>query len=93
QLARIVLLRGLRIGIFGTSIGVGISLAFAIIQRTWHPITLDGTIYYVSALPVSLSPAPYLIVPAISIALVVMATVVPILAARRISPARALRFG
>jgi lipoprotein-releasing system permease protein len=93
QLARIVLLRGLRIGILGTSVGVGISLAFAIIQRTWHPITLDGTIYYVSALPVSLSPAPYLIVPAISLALVVMATVVPILAARRISPARALRFG
>lgn len=92
QIARIVLLRGMRIGLIGISIGVGISLAFAIIQRTWQPITLDGTIYYVSALPVSLSPLPYLIVPAISLTLVFLASLIPIIAARKISPVQALRF-
>lgn len=92
QIARIVLLRGMRIGLIGIGIGVGISLAFAIVQRTWQPITLDGTIYYVSALPVSLSPLPYLIVPAISLTLVVFASLIPIIAARKISPVQALRF-
>lgn len=92
RIARIVLLRGLRIGLIGIGIGVSISFAFAMIQRTWQPITLDGTIYYVSALPVSISPLPYLIVPAISLTLVILASLIPIVAARKISPVQALRF-
>lgn len=92
RIARIVLLRGVRIGLIGIGIGVSISFAFAMIQRTWQPITLDGTIYYVSALPVSISPLPYLIVPAISLTLVILASLIPIVAARKISPVQALRF-
>jgi len=92
QVMGVVVLRAVRIAITGVIIGVGISLAFALIQRTWQPITLDGSIYYVSALPVSLDPAPYLIVPAFSILLAIAASVIPMLAARRVRPAKALRF-
>jgi len=92
QVMGIVALRGLRISAAGALIGVTISAAFAVIQRTWQPITLDGAVYYVSALPVSADPAPYLIVPLISIVLAVAASVVPMLAVRRVQPARALRF-
>ncbi len=92
QVMTIVALRGLRISAAGAAIGVVISVMFAMVQRTWQPITLDGTVYYVSALPVSIDPAPYLIVPLASIVLAVAASVVPMLAVRRVQPARALRF-
>ena len=88
----IVAIRGLRIGLIGSMFGVGIAGAFAIIQRTWQPISLDGTIYYVNALPVSADPAPYIIVPLISIALTLAASLIPMLVARNVRPAQALRF-
>ena len=88
----IVALRALRIGINGSLIGVGVALAFALIQRTWEPIALDGTIYYVSALPVSLSPLPYLVVPVFAIVLTLVASIIPMVLARKLQPAQVLRF-
>ena len=92
QIMGVVVLRAVRIAVAGSLVGVVISLSFALIQRTWQPITLDGAIYYVSALPVSIGVAPYLIVPLISILLAVAASVIPMIAARKVQPARALRF-
>ncbi|MBL0323425.1 MAG: hypothetical protein IPP80_13840 [Ignavibacteria bacterium] len=47
----------------GSALGALVALAFVWIQSTWHLIRLDGAIYYVSELPVSFSPAPFIIVP------------------------------
>ena len=85
-------LNGLRIGITGIVLGTGISLAFVLAQKHWEFIRLDGTIYYLSALPVSLSPLPFILVPSISLALCLVASVIPMLLASRVSPVRALRF-
>ncbi len=85
-------LNGLRIGITGIVLGTGISLAFVFAQKHWEFIRLDGTIYYLSALPVSLSPLPFILVPSISLALCLVASVIPMLLASRVSPVRALRF-
>jgi len=88
----VVALRALWIAIIGSLIGVAVSATFAFVQNTYQIIRLDGEIYYVSVLPVSADPAPYLIVPAISIALALIAALIPMIAARRVQPARALRF-
>lgn len=85
-------LNGLRIGLTGIVLGTGISLAFVLAQKHWEFIRLDGTIYYLSALPVSLSPLPFILVPSISLALCLVASVIPMILASRVSPVRALRF-
>jgi len=88
----IFLTRSITIGVFGAVIGSGIALAFVWIQSTWHVIRLNGAIYYVSELPVSFSPAPFILVPAISIGLCVLVAIVPMLMALKISPSKALRW-
>jgi len=90
--AWVVLLHGLRIGIAGCVLGCLLAFAFCWIQATWSVIRLDGAIYYVNALPVSLSPFPYVIVVVVSLLLCVLASLVPMWLAGRISPVRALRF-
>lgn len=85
-------LNGLRIGATGVALGTCISFAFLFAQEHWEFIRLDGTIYYLSALPVSLSPLPFIVVPSISLALCLFASVIPMVLASRVSPVRALRF-
>jgi lipoprotein-releasing system permease protein len=89
----VVLFRGLRLSITGSVIGMAVAFVFAYVQHTWSPIALDGAIYYVSTLPVSLAPAPYLIILLITLALSVCASVVPMVVARRVRVTEALRFG
>lgn len=88
----VFLIRSVTIGGFGAAIGSAIAFTFVWVQSTWHVIRLDGAIYYVSELPVSFSPAPFIIIPAISIGLCVLVAIVPMLMASRISPSKALRF-
>lgn len=85
-------LNGLRIGITGILLGTSISLAFLLAQKYWEFIRLDGTIYYLSSLPVSLSPLPFILVPSISLALCLVASIIPMVLASRVSPVQALRF-
>lgn len=89
---RVIALRGLMVSATGAVAGSVLALALALIQRTWEPIALDGAVYFVTALPVSLDPLPYVLVPMVAIALSVLASVAPALLIRRIQPVRALRF-
>ena len=88
----IFLLRSISIGVVGAALGSAIAFAFVWMQDTFHLIRLDGAIYYVSELPVSFSPAPFIIVPAISIGLCVLVAIAPMVLASRVSPARAMAF-
>lgn len=92
KVAWVVLLHGLRIGIAGCVLGCLTAFAFCWVQATWSVIRLDGAIYYVNALPVSLSPFPYVVVVVVSLLLCVLASLIPMWLAGRISPVRALRF-
>lgn len=85
-------LNGLRIGITGILLGTGVSLTFILAQKYFEFIRLDGTIYYLSALPVSLSPLPFVLVPSVTLVLCLVASVIPMILASRVSPVRALRF-
>lgn len=89
---RVVLLRSLSIGAIGAALGAGIAFGALLAQRTWNIVQLDGAIYYVRHLPVSLDPAPFIVIPAVSITLCVLVSTVPMIIAARVRPARALRF-
>lgn len=92
RVVRIIALRGLVLSATGAVLGAGLAWTLAMIQHTWQPIRLDGAVYFVTALPVSLDPLPYVLVPALAILLAVIASVAPALLIRRIQPVRALRF-
>jgi lipoprotein-releasing system permease protein len=84
--------RALRLSSVGSVAGSLIALAFAYVQNTWHLISLDGAVYYVSVLPISLDPLPYVLIPIFSVTLAALASLIPIAAITRVKPASALRF-
>jgi lipoprotein-releasing system permease protein len=88
----IVLARAVSIGVLGSIIGTGVAYAALMAQRTWQIVRLDGAIYYVRDVPVSLAPEPFVLIPAISITLCILVSIVPMVIASRVRPARALRF-
>lgn len=92
HISAIFLWNALRIGLTGALLGTITAAAFCFGQSTWEFIRLDGAIYYVSALPVALDVMPFIVVPLTSIVLSILASIVPMILAARISPARALRF-
>lgn len=92
QIAQIFLWQGLRIGIVGCLLGCGLAATLILVQRTFHVITLNGAIYYVSELPVAFTAQPFCIVAGTSLALCLLASLVPTILAVRVSPVRVLRF-
>lgn len=84
--------RALRLSAVGSATGSVLALSFAYAQRTWHLISLDGAVYYVSILPISLDLFPYVMIPVFSVVLAVLASLIPIAAISRVKPASALRF-
>jgi lipoprotein-releasing system permease protein len=88
----IFVVRAVVISTLGAAIGLLVALALLGIQHIWHPITLDGALYYVSELPVSFPLMPMIIVPLSSIALALIVGLVPMVVAMRVRPATALRF-
>ncbi len=88
----IVLARAVSIGVLGSIIGTAVAYAALWAQRTWQIVRLDGAIYYVRDVPVSLAPEPFVLIPAISISLCILVSIVPMVIASRVRPARALRF-
>ena len=91
-ISRIFLWRGLQVGLAGWALGSALAFAFCLAQQTWQFIRLDGSIYYVSSLPVAISLAPYLTVAATSLVTSLVASVAPVIIAARLSPSRALQF-
>lgn len=91
-IARIFLWRGLQVGFVGWFAGSALALLCCLIQDTWHVISLDGNLYYVSSLPVSITATPYVIVAITSLATSLIATLAPIVIASGIQPARTLQF-
>lgn len=91
-IAAVFVLYGLRIGAMGSIAGCALAFGVCFLQHTYGIIGLDGAIYYVNTLPVSLSPIPYLIVIGTSVVLCTLASLVPVLIAARIQPVRVLQF-
>ena len=91
-IARIFLWRGLQVGFVGWLTGSALALLCCLVQDTWHVIALDGNLYYVSSLPVSITATPYVVVAVTSLVTSLVATLAPIVIASGIHPARTLQF-
>lgn len=88
----VVLLRACTSALLGVMIGGLITGAFVYGQATYHWIRLDSSLYYVSELPVHFDPVLAILIAIGIMALTIAVSLVPMAIARRITPARALRF-
>lgn len=92
RIGYVVLMRATSSAVIGVVAGFFITAAFAYLQNTFHIIRLDSNLYYVSALPVTFQPVIALWVGVGIVALTLCVALLPMLVARRIKPAQALRF-
>ncbi|MFN5876763.1 MAG: ABC transporter permease, partial [Ignavibacteria bacterium] len=88
----IILTRAVVSASIGVTIGYAIACTFAYGQQSYSWIRLDSSLYYVSALPVTFDIGTSIQVGLTIIALTVLVASLPMVIARKITPARALRF-
>ncbi|GAB4367756.1 MAG: lipoprotein-releasing ABC transporter permease subunit [Deltaproteobacteria bacterium] len=89
---RIFALEGLLIGVVGTVAGILLGGILCVLLARYRFIRLPSDVYYISTLPVDLSPGILLLVGASSIAICFLATFYPSRQASRIDPAEAIRY-
>ena len=88
----IFMIHGLIIGIVGTVIGVIGGFVLCQILKTYKFISLPADVYYLSYLPVRMSPFDFIVVPAAAIIISFMATLYPSWQAARLDPVEPLRY-
>lgn len=86
------LYQGIRIGFFGSFVGLLISLSFVWIQSSFSLITLNPEIYFIDHLPIVFVPDKMMFVVGLTMGISIIATIIPSLVVTRISIVKALRF-
>jgi lipoprotein-releasing system permease protein len=92
RIGLVVLVRAVVSAVIGVSSGFMLTTAFWYVQSTFALIKLESSLYYVSSLPVAFEPGLMMLVGMGIIGLTVAVALLPMLVARRIKPARTLRF-
>lgn len=92
DISGVFLLFGSWQGLLGTLLGNLLALLLIFIQTTFNIIRLPSSIYFVSEVPFEIKPEIFLLVSGISISLNILMSLIPSLAAARISPLSAIRF-
>ena len=90
-IARIFLAQGAIVGLIGTSIGLMLGLAIALIVDRTGAVKIDPSVYFIDHLPVRIEPLDVLIVVVASVAVAVLATIPPARRASSLVPVDAIR--
>lgn len=88
----IFLVRGMLLGVAGSLAGVVLGFILAWLQSEYSIVTLNPQVYFVDKVPISINPAYFVAVFAISVALSFLSSLIPALAASRVDAVKALRF-
>ncbi|HBX42610.1 MAG TPA: lipoprotein-releasing ABC transporter permease subunit [Deltaproteobacteria bacterium] len=92
MIRKIFALEGLLIGVAGTFAGTVLGVLLCYLLRRYQFIRLPSDVYYISTLPVDLSPAILILVGFCSIAICFLATLYPSRQASLVDPAEAIRY-
>ena len=77
--------------LLGIGIGLALALALSWVQRRWQPVRLDPESYSMSHVPVLVDPWVYLAVSAGTLAVCLLALLLPVAWVSKISPAKTMR--
>lgn len=88
---RIFLLKASGLILRGIAIGNALALALSLVQQRWQPVRLDAESYAMSHVPVQMDAGVYLLVSLGTLAVCLLALLLPVNYISRISPARTMR--
>lgn len=88
----IFIVQGVSIGLAGTLLGSGIGAGLCFLQQQFGIISLQGDVYFLDAVPISMLPWHFAVIIGMSLLLSFLATLIPALVATRINPLRAIKF-
>ena len=88
---RIFLMKATRLILCGIAIGDAAALALSLVQRQWQVVQLDPESYSMTHVPVQLDPWIYLAVSAATLAVCLLALLLPVASVSRINPAKTMR--
>ena len=88
---RIFLLKASRLILWGILIGDAAALALSFVQRQWQVVQLDPESYSMTHVPVLIDPWVYLAVSAATLAVCLLALLLPVASVSRINPAKTMR--
>lgn len=91
-LLKLMLIKGFKISLYGSLIGSLLSFSFLLIQDNFKIIKLDGSIYYLDALPVSINFEYFLFVNLFAILLGSIVALLPAYIAVRTEIIKAIKF-
>lgn len=91
SLRRIFLIKASQLILWGIVLGDALALALSLVQQRWQIISLDPESYSMSHVPVLLDPWVYIGVSAGTLAVCLVALLVPVASITKISPARTMR--
>ncbi len=91
-ISRIFTLQGMAIGLAGITLGNALALLFCWLQSQFKIISLPSDIYYMSSVPILLSPANFALVSAVAFVLCLVTSVAPARAAAHLDTVAAIRF-
>lgn len=88
---RIFLLKASRLILEGIVIGDAVALAFCLVQARWHVVRLDPESYSMPYVPIDLDPAIFLVISAATLAVCLLALLLPAAYISHISPAKTIK--
>ena len=92
QIVRIFLVTGLSLSVTGIIAGNVLALLLSIIQLKLNVISIPGSIYFLSKVPILIDPVNYLVISGIAFGVSLITAVIPSIIASRLSPVQSIRF-
>ena len=89
---RLFVYQGLVIGVFGTGLGVTLGLVVCLLQDHFQLISIPSQIYIINSLPVDMQPLDFLLVSSVSLAICLLASLLPARKAASLEPVEAIRY-
>lgn len=92
KILQIFFVQGVFLGLLGITIGCLLALILSYLQMNFNLITLPGSIYFISTVPISIDIENYLLVAGIGLVLSLLASLIPSYIASRLNIITSIRF-
>lgn len=87
----IFIAQGVIIGLVGTSLGLISGFLIGYLEKTYHIISLPSSVYYITTLPIRMTPSEFIVIGSSALFLSFIATLYPSYKASKIDPAEGVR--
>lgn len=92
KILKIFFIQGVFLGVIGITIGCFLALVLSYLQLQFNIISLPGSIYFISSVPISINIMNYFIVAGVGLILTILAALIPSYIASKMNIVSSIRF-